>query len=121
MGNSISVPNKTVIADVFEAVIGVMYLELGLHAVTKFFDDLIVPYIERNVDFLNDYKSTLQERVQTDKKSVDYVLVKEGGPAHKKFFIVNAVVDGIIFGTGKGASKKEAEQMAAKEAIKKCV
>ncbi len=121
VGNSISAPNKTVIADVFEAVIGVIYLELGLHAVTKFFDDLIVPYIEKNVDFLNDYKSTLQERVQTDKKSVDYVLVKEGGPAHKKFFVVNAVVDGIIFGTGKGASKKEAEQMAAKEAIKKCV
>ena len=120
-GNSVKSPNKTVIADVFEAVIGVIYLELGIEKVFTLFNDLIVPYIEKNVDFLNDYKSTLQELVQTDKKSVEYILVKEGGPAHKKYFIVNAVVDGILFGTGKGPSKKEAEQNAAKEAIKKCV
>ena len=56
VGNSVRYPNKTVVADVFEAVIGVIYLELGLNTVTKFFDELIVPYIERNVDFLNDYK-----------------------------------------------------------------
>ena len=120
-GNSVRFPNKTVIADVFEAVIGVIYLELGIEKVFVLFNDLIVPYIEKNVDFLNDYKSTLQELVQTDKKSVEYILVKEGGPAHKKYFIVNAVVDGILFGTGKGPSKKEAEQAAAKEAINKCV
>ncbi len=120
-GNSVKAPNKTVIADVFEAVIGVIYLELGIEKVFALFNDLIVPYIEKNVDFLNDYKSTLQELVQTDKKSVEYILVKEGGPAHKKYFIVNAVVDGILFGSGKGPSKKEAEQNAAKEAIKKCV
>ena len=96
-------------------------MELGLNTVTKFFDELIVPYIERNVDFLNDYKSSLQELVQTNKKSVEYVLVKEGGPGHKKYFIVNAVIDGIVYGTGKGSSKKDAEQHAAKEAINKCV
>lgn len=121
VGNSVRYPNKTVIADVFEAVIGVIYLELGIEVVTKFFNDLIVPYIERNVDFLNDYKSSLQELVQTDKKSVDYVLVKEEGPAHMKRFVINAVIDGIVYGTGSGSSKKDAEQMAAKEAINKCV
>lgn len=121
VGNSVKYPNKTVVADVFEAVIGVIYLELGLDVVTKFFDDLIVPYIESNVDFLNDYKSTLQELVQTNKKSVSYVLVHEGGPSHKKCFVVNAVIDGIVYGTGKGGSKKDAEQHAAKEAIDKCV
>lgn len=121
VGNSVKYPNKTVVADVFEAVIGVIYLELGLDVVTKFFDDLIVPYIENNVDFLNDYKSTLQELVQTNKKSVSYVLVHEGGPSHKKYFVVNAVIDGIVYGTGKGGSKKDAEQHAAKEAIDKCV
>ena len=121
VGNSVKYPNKTVVADVFEAVIGVIYLELGLDVVTKFFDDLIVPYIESNVDFLNDYKSTLQELVQTNKKSVSYVLVHEGGPSNKKYFVVNAVIDGIVYGTGKGGSKKDAEQHAAKEAIDKCV
>ncbi len=121
IGNSVKMPNKTVIADVFEAVMGVIYLELGIEKAFELFNKLIVPYIEKNVDFLNDYKSILQELVQTDKKSVKYVLVKESGPAHKKNFVINAVVDGILFGTGEGASKKEAEQNAAKEAIKKCV
>ncbi len=120
VGNGIKEANKTVIADVFEAVIGAIYLEEGLDKVRDFFNTLIVPYIEKNVDFLMDYKSTLQELVQTEKKSVEYVLTKEGGPAHKKYFIVNVIIDNIIYGTGKGGSKKEAEQQAAKEAIKKC-
>lgn len=120
VGNGIREANKTVIADVFEAVIGAIYLEKGLDVVRDFFNTLIVPYIEKNVDFLMDYKSTLQELVQTEKKSVEYTLVREGGPAHRKFFIVNVVIDNMVYGTGKGGSKKEAEQQAAKEAIKKC-
>lgn len=119
VGNSITKANKTVIADVFEAVIGAMYLEKGLDAVRNFFNKLIVPYIESKADFLHDYKSTLQELVQTQKQSVEYRLVKEGGPAHKKFFVVEVVIDNIVFGKGTGGSKKEAEQMAAKEAIQK--
>ncbi len=120
VGNGIKNPNKTVIADVFEALVAVIYLELGMDKVKVFFNSLIVPYIESNVDFLMDYKSTLQEMIQTEQKSIEYKLVKEGGPAHKKYFIVEVIVDGIIYGTGKGNSKKEAEQNAAKEAIKKC-
>lgn len=119
VGNGIKEPNKTVIADVFEAVIGTIYLEIGLDAVRNLFNGLIVPYIENEVDFLMDYKSTLQELVQTEKRSVEYILINEGGPAHKKYFEVNAVIDGITYGSGKGRSKKEAEQKAAKEAIKK--
>ncbi len=119
LGNGIREANKTVIADVFEAVIGAMYLEKGLDTVRDFFNTLIVPYIESNVDFLMDYKSTLQELVQTEKKSVEYVLVNEGGPAHKKFFVVDVIIDGIVYGQGKGGSKKEAEQHAAKAAIEK--
>ena len=121
LGNGIKEANKTVIADVFEAVVAVIYLELGMDKVKEFFNKLIVPYIESNVDFLMDYKSTLQELIQTEQKSVEYNLIKEGGPAHKKFFIVEAVIDGMVYGTGKGGSKKEAEQHAAKEAIKKCI
>lgn len=120
VGNGIREANKTVIADVFEALIGAMYLEKGLDTVRKFFNILIVPYIESNVDFLMDYKSTLQELVQTEKKSVEYKVVNEGGPAHKKYFDVLVVIDGIVYGKGRGQSKKEAEQHAAKEAINKC-
>ena len=57
--------------------------------------------------------------VQTEKKSLEYVLVDESGPAHDKRFKVNVLVDGIVFGTGIGKSKKEAEQASAKDAIKK--
>ncbi len=120
VGNGIKEPNKTVIADVFEAVIAVIYLELGIDKVTLLFNNLIVPYIESNVDFLMDYKSTLQELIQTEQRSIEYSLIKEGGPAHKKYFIVEVKIDGIVYGTGKGRNKKEAEQHAAKEAISKC-
>ena len=120
VGNGIKEPNKTVIADVFEAVIAVIYLELGIDKVTLLFNNLIVPYIESNVDFLMDYKSTLQELIQTEQRSIEYSLIKEGGPAHKKYFIVEVKIDGIVYGTGKGRSKKESEQHAAKEAISKC-
>jgi len=119
VGNGIKEPNKTVIADVFEVLIGCIYLEQGLDKVRDLFNKLIVPYIEKDVDFLNDYKSNLQELVQTERKSVEYVLIKEGGPAHKKFFEVEVRIDGITYGKGKGRSKKEAEQSAAKEAIKR--
>lgn len=119
LGNGIREANKTVIADVFEALIGAIYLDKGIKTVEHFFNTLIVPYIENNVDFLMDYKSTLQELVQTEKKSVEYKIVKEGGPAHKKYFEVNVIIDGIVYGKGRGRSKKEAEQHAAKEAINK--
>ena len=57
--------------------------------------------------------------VQTDKKSLHYDVVKETGPAHDKTFTVNVIIDGIVFGTGIGKSKKEAEQNAAYDAYQK--
>ena len=84
LGNGIDEPNKTIIADVFEAVMAVVYLESGISAVKKIFNSLIVPHIESHDDFLKDYKTLLQESVQTVKKSVTYNLIGESGPAHKK-------------------------------------
>ena len=57
--------------------------------------------------------------VQTSKKSLEYVLVNESGPAHEKEFEVVVKIDDMIYGTGKGKSKKEAEQNAAANAISK--
>jgi len=119
IGNSIGEANKTIIADVFEACMAVIYLESGLSTVKKIFNNLIVPYIEREEDFLMDYKSLLQESVQTVKKSVEYKLINEEGPAHNKTFVVDVIIDNLVYGTGKGSSKKEAEQNAAKEAYLK--
>ena len=119
LGNGINEANKTIIADVFEATMAVIYLEQGITAVKRLFKNLIVPYIENNEDFLMDYKSLLQEDVQTVKESVVYNLVSETGPAHKREFKVEVVIDGLVYGTGVGGSKKEAEQNAAKEAYMK--
>ena len=119
LGNGMSEANKTIISDVFEACMAVIYLEKGLEGVKKVFYGLIVPYIERKEDFLMDYKSLLQESVQTVKKSVEYRLVSEKGPAHQKVFKVEVVIDDLVYGVGEGLSKKEAEQNAAKEAYNK--
>ena len=66
-----------------------------------------------------DYKSLLQESVQTVKKSVEYKLINESGPAHKRIFEVEVIIDGLVYGKATGNSKKEAEQNAAKEAYMK--
>ena len=119
LGNGIDEANKTIIADVFEAVMAVIYLESGLSTVKKLFTSLIVPHIESHDDFLMDYKSLLQESVQTVKKSVTYRLVEESGPAHLKKFKVEVIIDGLVFGVGEGSTKKSAEQQAAKDAYMK--
>ena len=119
LGNGVVEANKTIIADVFEACMAVIYLEKGIKAVKDIFNKLIVPYIKREEDFLMDYKSLLQESVQTVKKSVDYNLISESGPAHKKTFEVEVVIDGLVYGKAIGSSKKEAEQNAAKIAYMK--
>lgn len=111
--------NETIIADIFEAVLAVIYLEKGYEVARDYISKIVVPYIEEKRIFLSDYKSHLQELVQTEKKSLEYVLVSETGPAHDKRFKVNVLVNGIVFGTGIGKSKKEAEQYAAKDAINK--
>ena len=112
-------PNNTILADVFEAFIAATYLDMGLEFTKKMVLDIITKYIDKNIDFLHDYKSTLQELVQTDKKSVVYEIIKEEGPSHNKTFICQVKVDGHIRGTGQGCSKKAAEQEAAKEALSK--
>jgi len=119
VGNGMDKDNVTIVADVFESVLAVIYLEKGFETVRKYILDIIAPYIESNTCFYSDYKSHLQELVQTDKKSLDYVVVEETGPAHDKTFKVDVIVDGIKFGSGIGKSKKEAEQNAAKDAIEK--
>ena len=119
VGNGMDKDNETIVADVFESVLAVIYLELGFDVVKKYILDIMVPYIKSNTIFYSDYKSFLQELVQTDKKSLEYNIVKEYGPAHDKTFEVEVIVDGMIFGKGIGKSKKEAEQKAAHDAIKK--
>ena len=73
--------NEAIVADVFEAVLAVIYLEKGFNTAKEYIYKIVVPYIESNYDFLSDYKTKLQELVQTDKKSLTYEVVKETGEA----------------------------------------
>ena len=111
--------NDTIIADIFEAILGVIYLELGYAKAKEYIYKIVIPHIKNNDIYLTDYKSALQESVQTDKKTIEYIVVDEKGPQHNKSFIVEVRVDGIIFGKGIGKNKKEAEQHAAKDAFKR--
>lgn len=111
--------NDTIIADVFEAILGAIYLSNNYEAAKNYINQIIVPYIEKDFVFFGDYKTLLQEYVQTDRKSLEYILVKEYGEAHNKTFEVEVKIDGIVYGRGVGKSKKEAEQHAALDAYKK--
>lgn len=111
---------KAIVADIFEALMGAIYLDLGYATARKTVLNIIVPYIEDpQITFFSDYKSSLQEYVQTEQKSVYYELIEESGPAHDRTFKVVAKIEDIVYGVGVGGSKKEAEQEAAKEALKK--
>ncbi len=113
---------KAIVADIFEAFIGAMYLDKGLDVVKDFIHSNVIDLIESNAfTFEEDYKSKLQELVQTDKRSLKYVVINEEGPAHNKVFTVEVKIDDIIYGVGKAHSKKEAEQEAAKNALSKSV
>lgn len=111
--------NDTIIADCFESVLGAIFLDNGFEVAKKYIYKTVIPYIEEGIDFLRDYKSELQEMVQTDKKSLSYEVVSETGLAHDKTFEVEVSIDGIVYGRGIGKSKKEAEQNAALDAINK--
>ena len=111
---------KAIVADIFEALMGAIYLDLGYATAKNVILKIISPYIEDpNTVFFSDYKSRLQEYVQTEQKSLHYDLVKEEGPAHNKTFTVEVKINDITYGVGTKGSKKEAEQEAAKNALDK--
>ncbi len=111
---------KAIVADIFESFIGAMFLDQGIETVKKFIYKVVIPKIEdKRVDLFTDYKSVLQELVQTDRKSLVYEVVDETGPSHDKLFTIVVKIDDIIYGKGTAHSKKEAEQIAAQDALKK--
>lgn len=110
---------KTLLADIFEAFVGALYLDQGLNKTKKFVNNTVIKSINSNEELFNDYKSILQELVQTDKKSLQYLLVNETGPSHNKRFEIKVIVGNVVYGKGIGKTKKEAEQNAAKDALRK--
>jgi len=107
------------LADVFEAFVGALYLDQGMEVVNSFLTKVVFPKIDEGAfSHVMDYKSQLQELVQRDAAGViEYRIHQEKGPAHNKEFVSNVSLNGEILGTGVGRSKKEAEQKAAQEAL----
>jgi len=110
---------KAIVADIFEAFIGAIYLDQGFFKAKEYILDIITPYINNKTYFFNDYKSILQEAMQTDKRSFSYELIDEVGPSHDKRFTIAVKIDNIIYGKGTASSKKEACQLAAKDTLEK--
>ncbi|HET7657855.1 MAG TPA: ribonuclease III [Bacillales bacterium] len=109
------------LADVFEAFIGALYLDKGLDEVVKFLRKLVFPKIDEGAfSHVMDFKSQLQEYVQRKNLGeINYQILKEKGPAHDREFVTEVTVGEQSYGEGSGRSKKEAEQHAAQKAMKK--
>ncbi len=120
--------NENILADAFEALLAAIFLDAGregspedgLSAVAEF----LIPLVAQDLkDFETkgterDYKTPLQQFIQqTEGDLLEYVLVSEEGPDHMKIFEVEARLNSNVIGTGKGRSKRKAEQAAAKAAL----
>ncbi|SFA74614.1 MULTISPECIES: ribonuclease III [unclassified Bacillus (in: firmicutes)] len=109
------------LADVFEAFIGALYLDKGIEVVTSFLDMVVFPKINAGAfSHVMDFKSQLQELVQRDGSgAIEYKVLLEKGPAHNREFVSKVSLNGEELGVGTGKSKKEAEQHAAQMALTK--
>jgi ribonuclease-3 len=111
--------NRNVLAALVEACLGALYLEHGFEAIRK----PIVEAFQERIDYAFeghvDYKTELQEELARRGLSVAYSVVSVDGPPHDRSFTCAATIDGEVVGTGRGASKKTAEQYAAREALER--
>ncbi|UOQ43083.1 ribonuclease III [Halobacillus salinarum] len=107
------------LADVFEAFIGALYLDQGFDQVILFLEKYVYPKIKKGAfSHAMDFKSQLQEFIQRDNHSkIEYEIVEERGPAHSREFIAHVRIKEETAGIGIGRTKKEAEQKAAQQAL----
>ena len=115
--------SKSILSDAFEALLAAIYLddgENGLESAASF----VLPFLKEEVARIekkgngHDYKTQLQQFIQQDSSAkLEYVTVDESGPDHAKIFTVEARMGSNIIGRGKGKTKREAESMAAREAL----
>ena len=112
----------SILADAVEAVIAAIYLDGGIESARKFvltqMDEIIQDSIKGRI--FRAYKTHLQEVIQSQgETNIIYDLVEEIGPDHNKKFVMQVKLNDEVLGTGEGKSKKEAEQSAAKQALRR--
>ena len=110
-----------ILEDVFEALIGAIYLDQGIKKAYSYIKWFLYNDIKfADIDDLTDYKTRLQEEMQSEyRDSVTYRLIKEEGPAHDRIFVTQVLFNKEILAEGVGKTKKASEQDAAKNALKK--
>lgn len=109
----------SILADAFEAVLAAIYLDGGIEPAKNHVMNTVLRDLKHHEeDTFKDYKTTLQEIIQRNpEESVSYFLIDETGPDHNKSFTVEVRMNSNVIGTGSGKNKKQAEQMAAKQAL----
>jgi ribonuclease-3 len=111
----------SILADTLEAILGAIYLDLGLDAargtIQRLFRPRMIAYVRG--DEPRDYKTILQELASQNLRSLPEYRISERGPDHRKEFTATVYLADRAWGTGVGRSKKEAEQQAAREACTK--
>ena len=110
----------SILSNAYEALVGAVFCDSGFQEVSKVFLPSLVKEIYKHKDACSfeDYKSDLQEYTQNRLGCIpSYKIIAEKGPSHDKQYAIKAIVQNKEFGMGSGRSKKEAEQIAAKEAL----
>jgi len=112
----------SILADCGEALIGAIYLDGGFQKTSQ----ILLPYIQEELDilikynYIEDYKTLLQKVVQKEMNCLpSYRLIEEKGPEHSKIFCIMVEIKNSCYGIGRGNNKKEAEQQAAQDALKR--
>jgi len=112
---------RALLADAYEAVIGAIYLDGGIHAAQRFLQrELSAKMRSINPESMigDDYKSALQERLQAAGRPMpEYIVVEASGPDHRRTFRVQLRVGGSILSSGEGSTIKVAQQEAARSAL----
>ncbi len=111
---------RSTLADAFEALLAAIYLDGGFEKARKF----VLPFLVNASQKLiregssEDYKTLLQKFVQQNKGDIlEYIMTDEYGPSHKKTFEYDVKLNNNVIGSGKGSSKRDAEQAAARQAL----
>ena len=111
--------NRNVLAALLEAALAALYLEHGFEAVERPIVEAFAPRIDYALTHHVDHKTVLQEALARDGRTVVYTVLEVEGPPHERTFTAAATVDGDQVGTGRGSSKKAAEQEAAEQAFER--
>jgi ribonuclease III len=112
--------SKSVLADVYEALIAAVYVSKGYEKAFEFVQWNLDEFLDFDeiVNNIDNYKSLLMEFSQAEKLNLPrYVVLSEEGPGHDKTFHVAVYIDDKKLGVGQGKSKKQAEQVAARNAL----